>query len=173
MTAAATDADGTISKVEFYKGDSLLGTVSTSPYTFSWKNVAAGTYTITAKATDDKGAVTTSAKVTISVVAPTISLRANNRVSTNVDTASANTLNLKVFPNPAVNQIQISLDGLQITNQKAQLLITNLAGIVVKTIPVSLPAQTIKADVSSLNRGMYTATIVADHFKASKKFIKN
>lgn len=69
FTATATDADGNIAKVEFYDGTNLLGTSTASPYTFNWNNVAAGTYSITAKATDNYGAVSTSAVVSI-VVSP-------------------------------------------------------------------------------------------------------
>lgn len=67
ITAAASDADGSISKVEFYNGATLLGTATTSPYTFTWTNVAEGKYTITAKATDNTGAVTTSSIINVSV----------------------------------------------------------------------------------------------------------
>jgi hypothetical protein len=67
INANAADADGTISKVEFYNGTTLLGSDTTSPYSYAWSNVAAGTYSITAKATDNKGAVTTSSAVSISV----------------------------------------------------------------------------------------------------------
>ena len=67
ITASAADADGTVSKVEFYNGATLLGTATAAPYTYSWANVAAGTYALTAKATDNKGAVTTSSTVTIVV----------------------------------------------------------------------------------------------------------
>ncbi|MBC7485354.1 MAG: T9SS type A sorting domain-containing protein [Cytophagaceae bacterium] len=39
-----------------------------APFTFTWTNVAAGTYTITARATDNSGAGTTSSAITITVV---------------------------------------------------------------------------------------------------------
>ncbi|MBI3883141.1 MAG: T9SS type A sorting domain-containing protein [Sphingobacteriales bacterium] len=67
INATATDADGTISKVDFYNGATILGTATVSPYTFNWSNVAAGTYTLTVKATDNTGAATTSAPVNITV----------------------------------------------------------------------------------------------------------
>ena len=67
IAANATDADGTITKVDFYRGTTLLGTDNTAPYTFSWANVAVGNYALTAKATDNSGAVTTSATVNIVV----------------------------------------------------------------------------------------------------------
>jgi Bacterial Ig domain/Glucodextranase, domain B len=77
INANATDSDGTIGKVEFFNGTTLLGTDTTAPYSFSWTNVVAGTYSITAKATDDKGAVTTSSVVKVTVGAnkpPTVSI---------------------------------------------------------------------------------------------------
>ncbi len=67
ITATATDADGTVSKVEFYNGGTLLGTDATSPYNFTWNNVAEGVYNIITKATDNKGFVTISDAVEISV----------------------------------------------------------------------------------------------------------
>ncbi|MBO9699081.1 MAG: hypothetical protein J7604_02665 [Sporocytophaga sp.] len=69
LSATANDADGTISKVEFYSGSTLLGqSLSTgNPYTFSWTNVAAGTYTLTAKAYDNSGNVTTTSGIAITV----------------------------------------------------------------------------------------------------------
>lgn len=72
FNATATDANGTVSKVAFYNGTTLLGTDTTSPYSFTWKNVAAGNYTITAKATDNGSLVTTSAPVSISVYTPNV-----------------------------------------------------------------------------------------------------
>ncbi len=70
ITADAADADGTVSKVEFYNGATLLGTATTAPYAFTWNNVAVGVYTITAKATDNSNAVVTSAAVNVTVNAP-------------------------------------------------------------------------------------------------------
>ncbi|TPG45211.1 T9SS C-terminal target domain-containing protein [Flavobacterium pectinovorum] len=80
LSATATDSDGTISKVEFYNGSTLLATVTSTPYSYSWTNVAAGSYSITAKATDNTGASTTSVVQNVTVnaagsnVAPTITL---------------------------------------------------------------------------------------------------
>jgi chitinase len=67
IQATAADSDGTIAKVEFFNGATSLGTDNSAPYSFSWSNIAAGTYTITAVATDDKGATTTSTAVTVTV----------------------------------------------------------------------------------------------------------
>jgi chitodextrinase len=79
LTASASDSDGTIAKVAFYAGSTLVGTATASPYAVSWPNVSAGTYTLTAVATDNAGLTTTSAARNITVkdnTAPTVSLTA-------------------------------------------------------------------------------------------------
>ncbi len=66
LAANATDTDG-ISKVEFYAGSTLVGTSTAAPYTAVWSNVAAGSYSVTARATDSTGLVGTSGSVSITV----------------------------------------------------------------------------------------------------------
>ena len=80
LSALAGGTDGTITKVEFYQGSTLIGTV-TSPtgqyYQFNWTNVPAATYTLTAKAYDSLSETAVSAPVMIKVDAPpTVSLNA-------------------------------------------------------------------------------------------------
>ncbi len=72
MSATASDSDGTVSKVDFYQGTTLIGSDTTAPYSFTWTNVGAGNYSLTAKATDNGGAVGTSTVVSISVAAAPI-----------------------------------------------------------------------------------------------------
>ena len=66
INATATD-DGSVAKVDFYNGTTLLGSDATSPYSFTWTNVAAGSYTINAIATDNLGSVSTTASVAVTV----------------------------------------------------------------------------------------------------------
>ncbi len=73
LSASASDADNTVSKVEFFQGTTKLGEDLTSPYSYSWTGVAAGTYSLSARATDNGGAVTTSSSVSVTVSAPTSS----------------------------------------------------------------------------------------------------
>jgi hypothetical protein len=68
IDADAADADG-LTKVEFLRGTNLLATDTAFPYSFDWTNVALGNYTLTVRATDTLGAVTTSAPINVSVVA--------------------------------------------------------------------------------------------------------
>lgn len=67
LSADASDSDGRVTKIEFFNGSTLLSTVNDPPYDFSWNNVVAGNYNLTAKATDDNGASTTSAPISITV----------------------------------------------------------------------------------------------------------
>ncbi len=67
INATASDPDGTVSKVEFYQGTTLLGTSTTTPYTYTWVSPALGNYALTAKAYDDLNAVGTSTVVNITV----------------------------------------------------------------------------------------------------------
>jgi hypothetical protein len=75
LSANASDSDGTVAKVEFYQGATLLATVTSAPYTYTWANVPVGSYTITVKATDNLNATSISAPVSITVgAAPAILL---------------------------------------------------------------------------------------------------
>ncbi len=70
VTANASDSDGTIAQVDFYAGTTLIGVTTAAPHSITWNNVAAGSYTLTAAATDNLGATTVSAAVQITVNAP-------------------------------------------------------------------------------------------------------
>ena len=67
-TAANVTANGhTITQVQFYNGATLLGTVAAAPYSFSWANVSAGTYSLSAKAVYDSGSTVASTPANVTV----------------------------------------------------------------------------------------------------------
>ncbi len=70
LVAAATDADGTVTRVDFYANATILGSASAAPWSITWDPVAPGTYRLTAVATDNDGLTTTSAAADVTVVAP-------------------------------------------------------------------------------------------------------
>jgi hypothetical protein len=55
IAATATEMGGAISNVTFFAGTHSLGTVTNSPYSVTWTNVPAGTYDVSAVATDTIG----------------------------------------------------------------------------------------------------------------------
>jgi predicted metal-dependent phosphoesterase TrpH len=67
ISANASDADGSIQKVDFYQGSTLLGSASSEPYSINWNNAIAGTYLLTAVATDNLGLTATSPSITVTV----------------------------------------------------------------------------------------------------------
>jgi len=67
IVADPFDADGSISKVEFYSGETEIGEKTSYPWSFQWRDVPVGSYTIWARATDNEGASSQSLKVYITI----------------------------------------------------------------------------------------------------------
>jgi len=97
LSANASDSDGTIVRVDFYSGSTLLGTDTSSPYSLAWNNVLAGSYALTAVAHDNAGATTVSSTNDITVKPVTLPSAAVFTPSSNHDTAVDRYV-LEVFP---------------------------------------------------------------------------
>ena len=65
--ADALDADGTIARVAFFRNGVPITTLTQAPYSFTWTGVPAGSYVLSATATDDLGSSATSNPVTVIV----------------------------------------------------------------------------------------------------------
>jgi hypothetical protein len=81
IAADATDADGTVAKVEFYNGSVKIGQATTAPFSFTWNGILTGNYTLKAVATDNEGLKSASAPVSFTVnnldnVLPTVAMTA-------------------------------------------------------------------------------------------------
>lgn len=134
ITAAASDSDGSVMRVDVYNGSSLLGTATAAPYNFVWKQAPSGTHTLMAKATDDRGLTKTSSPVSVIVSGPSGStgqaVTSFSLINADTDqpiagyTAIANGavidraglptthLNIRVNTNPGtVGSVKIGLDG--------------------------------------------------------------
>jgi len=68
VAATASDGDGTVARVDFYAGSTLLGSSTNSPYVVTWSGVPGGTYVLKAVATDNLGATATSATASVTVL---------------------------------------------------------------------------------------------------------
>lgn len=100
ITANAADADGVVTNVEFFINGVSIGADATSPYAFTWPSVE-GNATITAVATDDDNATTTSAGISISVFDSSSAYV----ITTSSNPCSANTFCLPVIATSAVNDV--------------------------------------------------------------------
>ena len=69
IRATASDNDGSVTNVQFRIGSVAIGNATPAPYAATTNNLAAGSYTLAAVASDNKGAMTTNS-VAITVVTP-------------------------------------------------------------------------------------------------------
>lgn len=65
IEAHATDLDDGVTRVDFFQGNTLIGSDSNAPYSLLWTGFASGNYTVTAVAFDNLGANTTSLPVVL------------------------------------------------------------------------------------------------------------
>ena len=121
MSALADSADGTVASVAFYSGTTLLANVDSAPFNYTWANVSAGSYNLTALATDDKGLTATSSVVSVTVTngygTPLASI-----------TSPANNVNFLPGSNIAITANAIESGG-TITNVEFYANSTDLGGV--------------------------------------------
>jgi len=67
LSATTADIDGTVTNVAFYQGSTLLGNATSTPFTLTTANIFAGSYSLTAVATDNNGLSSTSSVVNVTV----------------------------------------------------------------------------------------------------------
>ncbi|HEY2864445.1 MAG TPA: Ig-like domain-containing protein [Casimicrobiaceae bacterium] len=112
--ATAGIAGGSIAKVEFYAGSSLVATASTAPFAKSWSNVRPGSYVLTAKATDNLGGTKTSTPVSVTVTtpaAPTIVITAP-AAGTHYTGAQSIAISAQATaPGPTITRVDFAMDG--------------------------------------------------------------
>jgi 5'-nucleotidase/UDP-sugar diphosphatase len=67
FTVSTADTDGFVTKVDYFNGATKVGTSTNAPFNFTLSNAPVGTLSLTAVATDNLGATTTSSAVTLTV----------------------------------------------------------------------------------------------------------
>lgn len=67
LSVTATDSDGQVVSVEYFANGQSIGTTTTAPFSFTWSGVAAGSYSVMAKATDNNGKMSPSQPRTLTV----------------------------------------------------------------------------------------------------------
>lgn len=105
----ASDPDGTVARVEFYEGDTLLGQVSAAPYSMVWSNVMPGNYQISAVAIDDSNLQSEPARVDVIVtgnIPPLISLTRPTNGASFVAPATVQLQASASDPDGAVRRVQ-------------------------------------------------------------------
>jgi beta-xylosidase len=150
-----TDPDGTIVLVEYLDGNTVIGTSTSSPYSFDWTDPGEGNHVITVRVTDSNGGITTSAPVTITTIIAT---------ATGVQ-SSRNTIYSNVYPIPARDEITVETD-IDLTG--ATFSVVNILGQEV-VLSVHVFGTDAKLDVSALSAGTYVLFINKDSTVISRK----
>jgi hypothetical protein len=160
LSATASDSDGTVARVEFYRGTTLIGTDTTSPYSVVWSGATAGSYSLTARAFDNAGASRTSTAVAITVGAAstptTLVFTASADHSTNV---SSYTVAIYRSADPVTGSPVATRDLGKPTPASNGDISVNIS-----TLVDPLPAGTYKAVVRALGPGGTTASTPSSNF---------
>ncbi|MBC8035331.1 MAG: right-handed parallel beta-helix repeat-containing protein, partial [Chitinophagaceae bacterium] len=77
---------------------------------------------------------------------------------------------IKITPNPASEKIQIKIANLE-SQKKLTILITDEAGIIMKTVDMKPGINSVEMDVSAWGKGLYIASFIQGSRRISKKFI--
>jgi hypothetical protein len=113
ITANASDAESSVTKVEFYIDGALANTDNTSPYSFTWSTgVTAGAHTIAAKAYDTYNNIGTSSTVNVTVTdqtSPTVTITAPSAGSFVAGSSVA--VSATASDNVGVIGVQFKVDG--------------------------------------------------------------
>jgi hypothetical protein len=158
IDAIASDPDGSISKVEFYCNSAKLVELTSTPYTYTWKGVQAGSYSIRAVAIDNLNDSTVSAAIEFEV-AGDIKYGTNSNI-------------IKLYPNP--NNGHFSIEFIKpLQNDKSEMVITDLAGNQVYNSPVLKEEAIKQIDIYNYKSGIYVMMIKDKELLVTKKFIIN
>ncbi len=135
IVAEAFDNDGTISNIEIKNGETTIAFLTEAPYEHIWENIDTGRYVITAIATDNRGAKSTSLPLDFMV-------EENPRIGL-----------IRLYPNP--NDGHFTADQLKTSDGLTRLEIFNILGQGIHSVEVN-PSESIKEiDISNLPSGTY------------------
>jgi hypothetical protein len=158
IDAIASDPDGTVSKVEIYNGAEKLVELTSAPYTYTWKDVAPGSYSLYAIATDNLNDTTVSEPVEF-IVGSKVKYDANSEI-------------INLYPNPSDGHFSIDFVN-PILNDKGEIIITDLTGKQVYRGPVLREELTKQFDLSDFKSGIYVMIVKDKDILVTKKIIKN
>jgi hypothetical protein len=104
----------------------------------------------------------------IRAASPTVSIATNSLGSI------AESMAMKVYPNPAKSHVEISLKLPQLNNQRVSLTIQSASGAMVRSMPVTVSDGMItKIDLSTFSPGVYIVNVLSNgKVVATRKFVK-
>ncbi|NLE25433.1 MAG: T9SS type A sorting domain-containing protein [Clostridiaceae bacterium] len=136
IIAEAFDNDGTINSIEIKNEESTLAYLTETPYVYIWESIDTGRYVLTAIATDNRGAKSTSLPLDFMVEkSPGIGL-------------------IRIYPNP--NDGHFTVDQFTVPDaSNSRLEITNIMGNSIRSVEVNADENYKEMDLSNLPSGTY------------------
>jgi plastocyanin len=153
VTATASDPGGSVTQVEFFRGTTSLGIDTTSTYSVGVTNLVAGTYTLSAVATDNQSTRATNS----------ITLIVNSRPTVTLNTPT----NGAIFAAPATVAMEASASDTDGTISQVRFLTNSGSLLVDPTVPYQATAANLPAGTYNLsaiatdNRSAFGTSIVA------------
>ena len=151
----ASDPDGSIVLVELFNGPDKIDQRTTFPYSFTIKELSEGTYSLKAVATDNKGAIATSAIYDLNVLPMEKSREDFN-----------------LYPNPNNGRFTVDFSSL-VEAESFMLTVVDLIGNTVFREEIISDESTKQFDLSHLNSGIYILMIVSGKILLTQKLILN
>jgi hypothetical protein len=151
----ASDPDGSITKVELFNGAAKLYERTAAPYSFTLKDLPAGSYELKAVATDNMKASSTSSSIDLTVSAY---IEARDYFN--------------LYPNPNDGRFTIDFTTLM----EAEIFTLTVVDLIGKTVhreELSKDESTRQFDLSHLNSGIYVLMIASNQILLTQKIIKN
>lgn len=172
IDALVNDPAGSIVKVEFFSDQIKLGEVLNAPYSFTWKDVPEGTYSIYVTAIDNKNTQTVSVPVAVVVESTTTTAIQNPEIDfNNINQDISGSRIVNIFPNPTEGCFHVNMSG--ITENERSFIIYNLSGQILHSEHSSGHDLTKEFDLSELPTGTFILVVSSGHkITDSKKIIK-
>jgi len=156
LTVNASDADGSVARVEYLAGGVKIGESFMPPFTFTFQCDTAGIFEITAVAWDNLNAKATSAPVTISF---------------SLKRAFPDLVNL--YPSPNTGVFTVEYDPLPESVSGYRLIILSLTGTTVFVSQISEEEMHKNINISDAVPGIYIMQITdGNRILTTKRFIK-
>ncbi len=123
LSATAADSDGTVVRVQFFDGATLLGEDTSAPFEWSWTPTTAGVHPLTARATDNVGDSATSSVLNVTVIdstgpdgqAPTATLTSPTNLAAGV--TGTVTVSATADDNVGVAAVEFQVDGITLGSE--------------------------------------------------------
>ena len=129
LSASAVSLSGSIAKIDYYQGTTWLGTSSTAPYNFTWSNVPAGSYSLTAVATDAQNFTATSKVVNVVVAGLQVHLPFNQTSGSTAFDTSGHGKNGTLLNNPTWYAQSLFNGGLHFTSGSTAVTLPTLTAL--------------------------------------------